>query len=50
MAEQHSPIIEFPRRRYSGRRMRHPPKGEAEYFYRLRRVGGLPQPWGSVRP
>ena len=33
MAEQHSPIIELPRRRYSGRRMRDPPKGEAEYFY-----------------
>ena len=40
MAEQHSPIIEFPRRRYSGRRMRHPPKGEAEYFYRCPVCGG----------
>ena len=40
MAEQHSAIIEFPRRRYSGRRMRHPPKGEAEYFYRCPMCGG----------
>jgi hypothetical protein len=34
MAEQHSPIIEFPRGRYSSRRMGDPPKREAEYFYR----------------
>jgi hypothetical protein len=29
MAEQHSPIIEFPRGRYSSRRMGDPPKREA---------------------
>ena len=40
MAEQHSPIIEFPCGRYSGRRMRDPPKGEAEYFYRCPVCGG----------
>src|SRR5262245_21477398 len=40
MAEQRSPIIEFPRGRYSGRRMRDPPKGEAGYFYRCPVCGG----------
>jgi len=40
MAEQHSPIIEFPRRRYSGRRMRHPPKGEPSIFIDARCAAG----------
>jgi hypothetical protein len=41
MAEQHSPIIEFPRVRYSSGRMRDSPKGEAEYSYRCPVCGGL---------
>jgi hypothetical protein len=40
MTEQHSPIIEFPRDRYSSRRMRDPSKGKVEYSYRCPVCGG----------
>jgi hypothetical protein len=32
MAEQHSPIIEFPRRKYIGRRVGDPPRDEADFY------------------
>ena len=38
MAEQHSPIIEFPRK-YIGRRVGDPPRDEAEHFYRCPACG-----------
>jgi hypothetical protein len=40
MAEQHSPIIEFPRGKYIGRPMGDPPKDEAERLYRCPACGG----------
>ena len=40
MAEQHSPIIEFPRGKYVGRRVGDPPKDEAEHFCRCPACGG----------
>ena len=39
MAGQHSSIIEFPRRKYVGRRVGDPLKEEAEHFYRCAACG-----------
>jgi hypothetical protein len=39
MAEQHSPIIEFPRMKYIGRRVGDPPRDETEHFYRCPACG-----------
>jgi hypothetical protein len=40
MPEQHSSIIEFPRRNHIGRRKGHSPKNEAAHFYRCSACGG----------
>ena len=40
MAEQHSPIIKFPRGKYIVRPMGDPPKDEAERLYRCPVCGG----------
>jgi len=50
MTEQHSPIIEFPRDRYSSPSDARSIQRQSRVFLSmpgLRRMGGLPRPWPS---